>query len=220
MRNHTTPELVQVNLNSDTPFSSNTLPTLDTINVWIEEASNQLNELTDNRYGEQTTEDILDYDGSFVLRLQWGDVKQVTVSYNTAKHREAPVWEELTLYDDYLLESSKGRIVLARKPVVYKAGKQKFKVNYTTGKDETPGWLQSLATRMVVSRVLESSINARAVDSEAGTQVRVGAVSIINPADYGLNNYKNLKEGIQQDINDLKKQSRAVRYVNYKSLYY
>jgi hypothetical protein len=219
MKLHTTPNRIESQLNTTCSFSSDSIPSINTVNIWIREVSDYLNELTEHKYNKDEKEDILDWHGeSDILLTSHSPIRDVVVYFNNAGVREAPNWVLLDEYINYLVDENKGNIILqfgGNKTANYKVGRSRFKVQYTSGTEDTPYWLQNLATRMVVRNVLESTINARA-NSTSGSQIRVGAVSVINPADYGVTNFRELKDGIEKELDSLKSMSRGVRYVNYK----
>jgi len=211
---HTTVVLVENQLNVETSFSSSTIPSKEAVERWIMEATNKIDEITEFRYSSEEITDILDYKGLDYLLTSRAPISDVTVYLNTASMYEEPVWEELDLYSDYLLEEDKGRITLHFKGKAIREGKQKFKVTYIGGLEVAPFSIQELCTRMVALRVLEALIGSKARSTD-GTQIRVGSVSVINPADYGINNFKSLREGVAKDLQDLKGNTRGIRYVNY-----
>ena len=219
MELHTTPGKVQELLGLKYGFENNTLPSLSAVTSWIQEVTAELNELTAHKYEEQVVTDILDYDGSDFLLTKYAPISDVTVSINTASRGQAPVWEELDLYKNYLIEEKKGKIMLTNfsglRLTAFREGKQKFKVDYQAGMDEIPLWLTNLATRMVALKVMNSALNNRVINSEDASQIRVGQVQVIKPSDFGIGNYDVLKASVDKDLMDIANTIRGVRYVNY-----
>jgi len=215
MKLHTSPKRVGQQLNASCSFNDSTIPSLNAVTEWIREVSDELNELTEHRYNPSGVSEILDYNGNrLTLLTSRSPISDVVVSYNNAGSREEPNWVELSEYVNYIVEEDKGRITIQESSMPFRVGKKRFKIEYTAGIGDTPYWLQNLATRMVVKNLLQSQSNNRAVNDE-GTQVRVGAVSVITPSEFGIPQYKALTESITTDLDKLSKMSRGVRYVNY-----
>lgn len=216
MVNYTTPSKVQSFLGLQDAFTISTSPSLSTVEAWISEVESDLASRTSNKYGSESKVDVLDYDGVGYLLTRHAPISNVVVELNTAKKGEAPVWSTLSLHEDYIVEDARGRVSLVNlKNKSFKEGKQKFRVSYDAGLGSVPLWLESLATKMVGLRVMNTALNNRVVNSEDASQVRVGQVSVIKPSDFGNANYSLLKSEVMSDLDRLGRVVTGVRYVNY-----
>lgn len=216
MKLHTTPNKVQELLGLKCSFNNDTLPSLNTVNGWIQDVTSELNEYTANKYSSNEVVDVLDFNGEDFLLTSKSPVSNVVVEVDTSREHEEPVWEELDLYTNYLVEEAKGRITFTRLTSrSLRSAKQKFRVTYNSGTGEVPYWLRNLATRMVALRVMNAALNNRVVNSEDASQIRVGQVQVIKPSDFGIGNYDSLKGTIDRDLDELRSSVRGVRYVNY-----
>ena len=216
MKLHTTPKKVEEYLNTSCSFTTETNPSISAVNGWIQDISSELNELTEHKYSSASQVDILNYEGQKFLLTSRAPISNVTVSVNTAMFGQEPVWVELDLYINYLLDEAKGKIIINDiTQRGFSDGLQKFKVEYTAGVESTPYWLRNLATRMVAKQVLSATLNNRVVNSEDASQIRIGQVSVIKPSDFGTANYDRLIQSIEDDLDSLRGMTRGVRYVNY-----
>lgn len=211
-------------LGQEVTFDQNSKPSQNDVENWIEEESSWIDEQTQYRYSSETREDILHYTGQDYLLTSFSPIEGVELYVNRASEYEEPDWERLNEYKDYSVEKSKGRIILTNKNIFvlrtfhptrsqsYKHENNKFKVVYTSG-EQSPKWLQGIATRRVVYRVLQSSINMNI--NEGVSSLSAGAVTVVTPSDMGTNALKQLKTDIKEDEERLTKSTGAYRYVNY-----
>lgn len=200
---YTTPELVQAELRASTAFSSITNPSLATVNIWINEISRLIDDISGTTYGSTEYTEYFDYDGSERIQLRNSPIISISsIAENTAPAGETESWTTKTSGTHFLAYNNKGEILIIPGKWSPKDGYKNIKIVYTAGYSSIPAKVQMLATLMVTNRVLSSLINSNVNEGNDGGSISVGSISIVEPASYGVNSYKQLK----QDIIDLKKE--------------
>jgi hypothetical protein len=200
---YTTAELVQAELRASTAFTSSTTPTLATINIWINEASRIIDSISGTVYGSTEYTEYFDYEGSDRIQLRNSPIISISsIAENTASAGETASWDTQVSETDYLLYENKGEILVVPGKWSPKDGYKNIKIVYTAGYSSIPAKVQMLATKMVTQRVLSSLISSNVEEGNDGGSISVGSISIVEPASYGVNSYKQLKT----DIEDLKKE--------------
>jgi hypothetical protein len=212
---YTTPELVQAELRQDEAFASFTTPTVDTVNEWIKESSEYINQISGRVYGLNTYTEILDYNGEDKLYLQNAPVNTVTsVLYATAPlgSDSYSLSDTKVLNKDYTIYNDEGLIALlpSWSPAV---GRKRIQVTYTAGlaSTDTPKTVQMLATKLVTKRVIDSVIGKDINQKQSGKSVSVGSISIVKPADFGVSQYNLLKQEIADLQNSIINGTTAYR---------
>lgn len=219
---YTNTSLVQAELRLSTEFSADTFPTDDTVNIWINQASRQV-ELMSNTIFTSTavSSQLFDWPGiSTVLNLPVSDLISITkVEENINGPGVAPSWTTLRegmdtdyiVYPDYNeIEFVRGVNSVYQSRNIYPVnGKQKLRISYTYGYATTPLEVQYLTTLLVAKRVIQS-LGMYQANTKMG-QVTVGPVSVADPSQFSINYMKFLNDEITKLSEDI-----AVRYKTFK----
>jgi len=210
---YSTVKLVEAELRTTTEFSSSTNPTLLTVENWIDEADSYIDATGNRIYGISDYEDKLHYDGEPYLFVKHSPLLEVTtLSYNSAVPGDAEAWTVLTEDTNYIIDKDKGMIILITSSFTPKDGYNRFKVAYASGYDPLPFNIQSLSTKMVTLRVLNSLITQNVNERNDGGSISVGDISIVEPTSYGVGSYKQLKDDIKDLESSLVGGFRVYRY--------
>jgi hypothetical protein len=197
---YTTPELVQAELRAADSFASFTLPSIDAVNEWIEEASEEINHVSGRIYGETEYTEYIDYRGEDRIYLKNAPLIEVeTVLYSEAplgspEYSLSILKEEGVDYEPYLEE---GYLYLlpSWKPSL---GSKRIQIVYTAGYEVIPKTIQQLATKMVAKRVLDTIIEADLNEQKSGKTTAVGPVRITKSSSFGVSQYKVLHTDIDR----------------------
>lgn len=191
---YTTPALVQAELRVDTTFGSTTVPSLDTVNNWIDEESRYIDTITNSVYSTTTVSSTyVDYDGEGRLRFPNAPLISITkVEYNINSIGMASSWIELEegFDKDYISYLDLGEIEFVKginstNKVFPISGVKKFRLSYLHGIALVPADIQKLATLLVAKRTLLSLANSQA-NTEGGS-IQIGTIQITDPTTYGIN---------------------------------
>ena len=203
---YTTAERVAAELRTTADFSATTIPTLDSVNQWIEDASDEINQVAGRVYGETSYTETFDYNGEETLLTKNAPIIAITsVLYSTA----ALGTDDYSLSDtqvedtDFTVYNNPGEIDILFNSWSPKSGKKRIQVNYTAGFATVPGTVAMLATKKVTKRVLDTLMSKDVNEKKSGKSVSVGSISIVKPADFGVSQYKTLSEDISQLEQDL-----------------
>ena len=203
---YTTAASVQSELRTTTEFSSSTVPTLDTINQWIQDASDYINQIAGRVYGSTSYTETFDYWGQETLTLKNAPIIAITsVLYSTAALDSTSYGLTATKTEGthYTVYDDEGEIDILFNNWQPYQGRKRIQVNYTAGYSTIPGTVGMLATKIAARRVLDSLMTKDVNEKKSGKSVSVGSISIVKPADYGVSQYKTLKEDIAQLENDI-----------------
>lgn len=199
---YTTASLIEAELRATSVFDTTTNPTLASVTEWIAETDSYIDGVASRVYDVATYTDIFHYNGEYYLFLKNTPLSSVTtVEYNSAARGEAPSWATLTLNTHYLVDDSKAVIMLVfgtGTTFAPRAGFNRFRVTYDSGYSTIPKNIQMLATKLVAERVLSSLITKNVNERNDGGSISVGDISIVEPASYGVNSYKQLKTDIKE----------------------
>ena len=200
MSNYITVEQVSEELNSLVIDSSST-PSSATVSSWIEQESDLLERETNKIWGSATiTDEILDYDGSGVIRTNYSPIVSITsVYYDNGTTSEN--WVELTegKYNDFLTYNTEGELVLTSNNI--SKGKQKIKITYVAGYETVNPTVQKIVAKRVAQRTISTILNEQG--SSQGGSISVGAISISDPTTFSVNNYQRLDKDIDMLISSL-----------------
>jgi hypothetical protein len=210
---YTTPELIASSLRADTSFSSTTIPSLDDVNVWINEIDSYIDNLANRKFAVSGYEELYHYDREAFLFVRYTPLVSVTtLEYNTSSNGSAPVWVTLTENTDYIVDLRKGMIVLLTSTYNYGCGYNKFRVNYVSGYTTLPMNVQMLATKLVTQRVLDTLISKNVNERNDGGSISVGDISIVEPSNYGVGSYRQLGADIGKLEESIVGGFRVLRY--------
>jgi hypothetical protein len=212
---YTTPELVQSEIRATSPFSNNTLPSLQSVNRWISEADAMIDQWSGFVAAETARTEIVDYDGLDYINLQHSPLVTVTsLLYNTNSlgSDDGEAWVTKTQGTDYFVYDNSGQILINFSKWQPHTGARRLKVLYISGYEDTPPIHQAIATKMVADRVLSSLLNNNIEQASDGGSVSVGSISIVEPGSYGVQNYKRLKEEVAMYKQQLLQGTGVYRY--------
>ncbi len=192
---YTTTSLIEAEIRATTPFSGSTIPTLTQVTTWIEEESNEINQLAGYNIGETSYSETIDYNGEELIALRHSPLISVnSVLYSTsdlgANYALTTTKVEGT---DYSYYPETGELVILLSHWSPDSGRKRIQVNYTAGYSTTPMLIQKLATKKVAKRVLDTLVNYNLDQGNTGGSVSVGAISIVEPENLGLSTFKQLK---------------------------
>ena len=197
---YTTPELVRNELRTTVDFAATTLPTLNAVNEWIQEESEEINLLAGRVFGITEYIEDIDYRGEDRIYLQNAPLVEV----NQVLYSEMPLGTEdysLTVVKeegtDYTVYNKEGYIWLlpSWKPA---RGNKRMQITYLAGSVILPLVVQKLATKMVAKRVLDTIIEADINEQKSGKTTAVGPVRITKSSSFGVAQYKSLNEDIDK----------------------
>jgi len=215
MVSYTTAELVQYELQAASAFDTTTVPSLSTITTWIEEESAQIDNDAGVTFAQTTATVDLDYDYEEVLPMKGSPIITVNaLTYNTNPIGSSSGTAYTTLADGshYTIYEDRGEIVLLLTNFSPKAGRKRFKIDYTYGYAITPDVVQKLATKKVALRVLNTLIQKNVNERNDGGSVTVGSISIVEPTSYGVTSYKTLVNEIAELEKTITKDDGVHRY--------
>lgn len=201
---YTTLEKVRVELRSEKGFSSNTIPSAQSVQNWINEESARVDFDAKRKFGLTEYTDYASFDGQARITLQNAPVVNiVSVHYNTMPLGEPETWVELTPHVHYKLHPETGVLLLILTKFSPRRSDRNIRIVYNAGYETPPEVIEMLTTKMVAKRVLDTIMNQKTSTGKTErSQVRIGGVMIVEPTEFGVNAYKELKE----DIADLKKE--------------
>ena len=215
---YTTAENVQAELRSSTAFGSSTVPSLTQVTNWIQEESAQVNRDAGKVYGSTTYSQDIDYDGSERIQLKNAPIITVnslvysTSALGTSTYALSDTKVEDT---DYAVYDENGEVMILFGNWSPATGNKRMQINYDAGYNTVPDEITKLATKYVAKRVIDTQLEGDINAKGSGKSISVGSISIVKNSDFGVCQYKELK----QDIKDLK-QSLVTgfgvhRYTNY-----
>ncbi len=209
---YTTPQKVQEELRATTAFSSATYPSLQTVTGWIQEESDEINTLSGRKWGVTSYSETIDYAGEGIITLKNAPLVSVTNFLYTSSPLGTDTYSlsaSMVDGEDYTAYFDEGEIaLLSNKPYI---GRKAAQINYTAGYETTPERIQKLATKKVTKRVVDSLISKDINEKQSGKSVSVGSISIVKPADFGVSQYKILKDEITELENKLTNGTTAYR---------
>lgn len=216
---YTTPALVAAEIRASTAFSSSTIPTLATVTTWIQEASRQIELMSNNVFSSTTvSSQLFDTTGTTpIVNLPVSNVISIDkVEYNINGAGVAPSWvacsegydKDYITYNDYAeIEFVKGQSSAI--PTLLDRGKQRLRLSYTYGFTTTPLEVEQLCTLLVAKRCIRSLASYQA-NTKMG-EVTVGPVSVADPSMFSINYIKYLNEEI-----DRLQEEIALKYKTFK----
>jgi len=215
MASYISPSDVEAEIRADNDFSASTTPTKSEVEQWIEEASDEVRDVADTEFGSQSvTDELYHYYGTDKLAPRNTPLQSVSeVEYNQGDIKDTD-WTTLTEDGEYTVLPNRSQIHFLQ-GFYPKQGLKKFRLDYTYGRSSVPSKIQKLVTKMVALRVLDSLLASDVENENAGSDVQVGSIQVKKPADYGVVNYKQLKEQIQQLRDEIKTGSRTYRTNTY-----
>lgn len=210
--------LIEAELRTSTSFSELTSPKRSDVENWIDQTCDYLSSISGKKYSISPYIEYFNYSGEEQLYLKETPIYSVTtVEYDSSSLGEAENWVTLVSGTNYKIDQDKGVITLYPSKFSYalKDGVNRFRVSYEAGYSTVPVVIQMLATKMVANRVLESLINQN-IDTRAdGGSISVGDIRIVEPANYGVGSYKQLKADIKSLTDEVVGGSKGFRVYRY-----
>lgn len=214
--NYTTPKLVQEELKATTAFTDSTYPSLQAIEIWINEESAFVNRLANTNFGETQYTQYYDYDGEETLYLKHTPVMSIdTFEYNTASLGNTASWATKVEDTDFSVDTDRGEVTIIDTRFSPTSGKKKFRITYTAGYDDIPYEVQKITTKMVAKRVIDSVLAKDTAERQSGKSISVGSISIVKPAQFGVQQYAALKTDIMDLQAQILKGTTAHRFGSY-----
>lgn len=212
---YTTADLVQAELRATTPFTSSTLPSLQSVNRWIAEESTIIDSIAGSVASETTYTEFVDYDGSDIILLKHSPIITVTaLAYNTNPIGSSlgEAWVTKTAETDYTIYEGRGKILLLPLNFSPSCGPKRFRIVYSAGYSTIPYPIQALATKKVALRVLDTLLSSNVNEANDGGEVSVGSIRIVEPGNYGGKSLLQLKDTIKQLENQVIGGTGVYRY--------
>ncbi len=215
---YTTPDYVAEEIQATASFDTSTIPTLATVERWIDEVDEYINTLGGRNFEEVTYSEIIDYDGQCVVPLEHSpltgitDVLYTTSDLGTVAYALTNTASATTDYNFY--EDSSELIITT--PSRFRVGRKTIQVDYTAGYAVVPNDVQMLSTKMVAQKVLNSLLTGNVNSGNDGGEISVGSIRIVEPGSYGVNSYVKLGETVKELEETIIGKFRVHRYIGRK----
>lgn len=194
---YTTAALVEAELRATTSFSTDTNPTLASVTTWIDEVTDIINNRSSMSFESTTATDYFTYDGGDLFLKKTPVLSITSLKYNNQANGETPNWATKTEGTDFTVYEDEGRIKIFTNQWKPLTGIDKnIEVKYTHGYSTVPGRVQELATKMVTDRVLSTLLSNNVDQRNDGGSISVGSINIVEPGNYGVSTYNQLKSDI------------------------
>ena len=203
---YTTADNVQAELRATTDFSATSNPTLTSVNLWINNASDEINQTAGRVYGQTSYTETYDYNGEDILITKNAPIISITsVLYSTAPLGNANYALSATKTEntDYTTYLNEGEVEILSANWTPSTGNKRIQINYDAGFSIVPGTVEMLATKKVTKRVLDTLMSKDVNEKKSGKSVSVGSISIVKPADFGVKQYSTLNKDISSLEEDL-----------------
>jgi len=200
---YTTATLIEAEIRATTSFATDTNPTLSTINTWIEESTDYINSRVGMSFESTATTDYIDYKGIDLFLKKSPIISVTSLKYNTAAEGSTKVWATKTEDTDFIVYEEEARIKLVYSNFSPIAGAKNIEVIYNAGYSTAPSRVQMLATKLVSQRVIESLLYDNVNSRNDGGSISVGSINIVEPGNYGVGTFKQLKSDISIMFDEL-----------------
>lgn len=211
---YTTATYVEQELQASATFDTSTTPTLETVNRWIDEVDDYIEELAGRSFENTSYSEIIDYDGRLTIPLRHSPLTSVT----RVLYTEYPLGSSdyalsntASASTDYSYTEYNGTLLITR-PSIFLQGPKTIQVDYNAGYATIPSTVQMLATKLVAQRVLNSLLNSNVNTGNDGGEISVGSIKIVEPASYGVNSFKELGNTIKELEQNIIGKFRVHRY--------
>jgi hypothetical protein len=202
MTGYTTAALIEAELRATTALSATSSPTLMTVTTWINQESGYVDSISGTKYASTQYTEYFDYNNEDRIQLRNSPLISIDkFEYNSASLGSTPTWSEMTEDTAFISYPKYSEVLLVPGVFSPKDGYRNIRIQYTAGYASTdiPEPIKLLTTKLVANRILSSLINSNVNEGNDGGSISVGSISIVEPASYGVNSYKQLKT----DIKDL-----------------
>jgi hypothetical protein len=196
-------------------IDATTTPSTTTVETWIEQESEKLKSDTNQLWGQETiTDELLDYDGSGNLLLDYAPVISITKLENERNGMNATSESWLTLVEG---RTSSGSFIVYKEEgdlqfhgsVVPIIGNLNMRVTYEAGYAPVSPVVLSYVAKAASLRVIEAVVNSQA--SEEGGNITVDVISLTDPSNFSVGRVRQLKT----DLIDLKNQLGSLKVYRY-----
>lgn len=212
---YTTATLVEAELRATSAFSGSTIPTLTQVTTWIDEECAMIDNKANFVAAQTTYTEFVDYTGSDLILLKHSPIISISsLSYNTNPIGSSlgEAWVAKVAETDYTVYEGKSKIYLIPYNFSPKCGPKRFKIVYSAGYETTPKTIQSLATKKVALRVLDTLLTSNVNEGSDGGEVSVGSIRIVEPGNYGGKSLLQLKDSIKELEDSLLSGTGVYRY--------
>ena len=210
---YTTVEMVEAELRATTPASNDTVPSLQTMNRWIDETMDWIDNKSGRKWSSTSCTEVIDYNGEETITLRNAPILSVTsVLYSSSALGSDSYSLSVSKVEDedYAVYLDSGEIdVLSNWAPT--PGKKRISITYNYGYSTVPYRIQELATKKVAARVIDTLLAKDVNEKQSGKSVSVGSISIVKPADFGVTQFKQLKETITKLEEELVNGATAIR---------
>lgn len=193
---YTTATLVEAELRATNTFGTDTNPSLDSVNTWIDQTTNIINDKSQMVFESTTATDLFDYNGNDLFVRKTPVLSITSLKYNSAADGETKDWSTRVEDKDFVTYNDEGRIKVVNSNFKPKSGSKNIEVVYQHGYASVPSRVQELATKMVTQRVIETLLNDNVNSRNDGGSISVGSINIVEPGNYGVSTFKQLKSDV------------------------
>jgi len=202
---YTDSTLVKQELGASVAFNNTTSPSITQVTTWITEESAHINLIGGRTFGSTDYNEVIDYSGEDLIQTENAPIISVnSLLYSTSELGSSgyALADTKTEGTHYTVYNDSGEIAVIWNNWSPSVGRKRMQVNYTAGYSTVPYTVQKLATKMVAKRAIDQIIENGANEGNIGGSISVGSISIVEPANLGLNSYRELTK----DIDSLKKE--------------
>ena len=105
-----------------------------------------------------------------------------------------------------------GEIEILSSNFTHVSGKKRFQITYRAGYSTVPSYVQMVATKLVVKRVIDTVLQKDTNEKQSGKSIGVGSINIVKPADFGVKQYSALTSDIEMLKKELLQSNLIYRY--------
>ena len=201
---YTIPDYVAAEIRATAPFSDETIPSLQDVNRWIEQASKEIEIMSNAVFGSTVvSSEYLDYtNATNMLQLPVINILSIQkIEYNVSPWGTTPSYVTLSegMDKDYITYLPQNEIQFVRGlnntwNSYFLSGPKRFRVSYTYGNAVVSPEIEHIVTLMVTKRVIHTLITSQANTNQG--DITVGPIRVADPTNFSLNYIKNLNEEI------------------------
>jgi len=217
-------DIANVSAYLQTTIDGTTTPASTTVQVWIDEACDEIDRITKSSFESNVVTDQIistdsdtgiisatSFDGTGAYNqpapqdmIAIPNKKILTLTaaaYNTASDGETPVWVDLDLGygSDCVLVGD--NISILTPGLIIPRKKTGMKISYTHGNSSVPGFVQKMATRMVALDFINSGLSEEV--SGGGGSIRVGDIQITESGRFTQDYVESTQEWIDLKLRQL-----------------
>jgi len=190
---------------------SSTIPSSTSVDLWIEEASAEIESKTNRVFSSVSFDEYIDYKGGDEIRISYTPILSLSsVSYDDQGLGNAANWTLLTegQANDYIYYDKEGVIKLIEHDIPN--GFKNVRVQGYYGTSSTPLDVQKLATLLVAKRVIGTIVQGQSTDE--GGEITVDVITIKDPSTFSLSNLNR----INTEIDNLYSNLSGGKFKNYR----